>query len=503
MRKWMVGVLGLALLAAAFWGMRSEASGIVELRVPQPGSSPLTFLLPEGAAKGTRPLVLVAHGFAGSTELMRSFAYPLVHAGYVVALWDFDGHGANPRGLSQGGDLLAGAEAAVAEAQRQGLAAPGKLAILGHSMGSGVALGYGLAYPQTQATIAISPVAAEVTHELPHNLLLMAGQSEPGFVNSARIRLDQAGGTGGDLAAGNARRLVVVPLVEHITILFSDQAHAEARAWLDGTFGVQPGAQDRPARLVYWYLLGLLGMALAVACLAPAAPLEEPDGTAGETAGESPAVPPARPLWLRLLALAAGALGATALLALYDLLLARFTGQPASGLFGMLVGGYLVVWFGLAGLLALLVLRPALAWPSWRTVGAGLLVLAGLWLGVIGLGGQVWLHAWLIAPRLALWPLGVVGMFPWFLAVGAAGAPANAWGRLGWWLANSVVVAGALVLALLLNAGLGFLVLILPLFPVMLGLHAAAAARQRSPWAFALSAAGLVSWMVLAVFPLS
>ncbi len=56
------------------------------------------------------------------------------------------GHGANPRPLpssTQGGSLVANAEAALAEAERRGLVAPGRVAILGHSMGSGVALEFG------------------------------------------------------------------------------------------------------------------------------------------------------------------------------------------------------------------------------------------------------------------------------------------------------------------------------------------------------------------------
>ena len=59
-----------------------------------------------------------------------------------------------------------------------------------------------------------------------------------------------------------------------------------------------------------------------------------------------------------------------------------------------------------------------------------------------------------------------------------------------------------MLLALRLSSGLGFLVLILPLFPLILGFHALAASRQRDPLAFALSAALFVSWMILAVFPL-
>jgi hypothetical protein len=50
---------------------------------------------------------------------------------------------------------------------------------------------------------------------------------------------------------------------------------------------------------------------------------------------------------------------------------------------------------------------------------------------------------------------------------------------------------------------LGFLFLILPLFPFMLGFHALAGGRQGSAWAFGLSGAMFMSWLVMAVFPLA
>jgi hypothetical protein len=53
-----------------------------------------------------------------------------------------------------------------------------------------------------------------------------------------------------------------------------------------------------------------------------------------------------------------------------------------------------------------------------------------------------------------------------------------------------------------LTEGVFFLALILPVFPLILGAHAAAAGRQRNAWAFGLSAALFASWALLAVFPL-
>jgi uncharacterized membrane protein YhhN len=70
-------------------------------------------------------------------------------------------------------------------------------------------------------------------------------------------------------------------------------------------------------------------------------------------------------------------------------------------------------------------------------------------------------------------------------------------------LAQTLIVVGAVLLALRLMPNLFFLVLVLPVFPLMLGIQALAAGRQRHAWAFGLSAALFIAWTLLAVFPLS
>ena len=108
----------------------------------------------------------------------------------------------------------------------------------------------------------------------------------------------------------------------------------------------------------------------------------------------------------------------------------------------------------------------------------------------------------LIPRRLILWPLGIVLTLPWFLAAGETVRGTGLGGRSGWWLAHTLVLAVALFLALQLSPGLGYLILILPMFPIIIGLHALAAAPHRGRWPFAISGALFVSWMLLAVFPL-
>jgi len=487
-RYWILSGIGLVLAILGVWQIWAAARGL-EITTVRDADPRLVVMAPEGVDPGSRPLVLIAHGFSGSTAIMRGFALTLAHAGYTTVLWDFQGHGTNPEPMpssTEGGSLQTTAEAALAEALARGYGDPERIAILGHSMGSGVAMAFGIDHPETAATIAVSPTGAKVTPELPRNLLLMAGSLEGRYVGNAEQLLETAGGTVGDHATGTARDLVVVPGVEHISILFSPTAHATARDWLDATFGAQPGAQDYADRRVLWYGLGALGALLLGAGLAP---------MVGEP---GPAmVKPRRPLWRRLAALAGGALVATSILWLVGL-----AGVELREMLGMLVGGYLLVWFGVAGVLGLLLLWVRPEGPTLRAVVGGLLAFAVLWLGAGLLAEWVWLPWLLIPRRLMLWPLGAVLTLPWFLAAGETVRGTGAGGRIGWWLVHTLVLAVALFLALQLSPDLGYLILILPMFPIITGLHALAAAPHRGSWPFAICGALFVSWMLLAVFPL-
>jgi pimeloyl-ACP methyl ester carboxylesterase len=486
---WGMGVVGLLAALLSAWQIWATAQGLEIAMIPST-EPPLTILTP-ATDRESRPLVLIGHGFAGSSVVMRGFGLTLAHAGYVVVLWDFDGHGANPRPFDgQLDHLIATAEAALAEARARGLGGTGKVAILGHSMGSGVALAFGQLHPETGATIAVSPVSQAVTPVLPHNLLLLAGSLEAPFVRNAHQLLAEAGGPGGNPAAGTARGLFIVPGVEHMSILLSPAAHTAARDWLDVTFGPQPGRRVYTDWRALWYGLGLLGALLVAVSLAPL--VAEP-----RQADPAPASAPARPLWWRLAALGGGALGAT--LALW---LGGTAGLGLRNLLGLLVGGYMIIWFSIAGLFSLILLRVRPSLPSYRAVLGGVLAFAALWLGVGWMGGSVWLPWLLISRRLLLWPLGGALLLPWFLAAGGAVGGASSVGRFGWWLAHSFLLVGGVWLALRLSPELSFLGIILPLFPVILGFHALVTAPQRGSWPFALSGALFTSWLLLAVFPL-
>ncbi len=478
--------LGIILIGIAVWQIASAQKGLQVVYLHT--NPPVTIITPTGIPAASRPTVLIAHGFAGSAVLMRGFALTLAHAGFTTVSWDFEGHGANPAPFSLSSDstaLLTDAEAALATAASTGWIDTQRVAILGHSMGSGVALSYGVAHPATFATIAISPVPQSVNTILPHNLLLMAGSLEPQFVTNAETLFSMAGNAYGTLKDGSARQLAVIPNVEHISILFSPTAQATARSWLVGTFGAQPGATPYTDRRIVWFGVGIVGfLFLSAASL-------------NSFFAAQVSAPSSRPSWLRLAGLIGGGLGATLILWLVSL-----AGVNVSQLLGLLVGGYIIIWFGIAGLINLAISRPHLSRPGARELLMGLVGLAALWLGVGLLGNFVWLPWLLITRRLVLWIPASIITFPFFLSLGASARRSNLIGQLGWWLAQVVVIVGGLYLALSLTSALGFIFLILPVIPIMIGLQALALSPRHGAWAYGLSGAMFTAWLLLAVFPI-
>lgn len=321
----------------------------------------------------------------------------------------------------------------------------------------------------------------------------MAGSLEVGFIRNAEQRLIEAGGEGGDPAAGTARQLEIIQGVEHVSILFSPTAHQIARRWLDATFGEQPGARDYVDRRILWYGLGVIGFLILGISLQNWLALHN---VAVDQSERYPLPPPIRTgRWL--VACTGGVVLATLILWLLSGI-----GLGLRDLFGLLVGGYLMAWFGLAGVLSLLLAGYRPRWPHRAALLYGGLVFAILWIGVGLLGSYVWLPWLLIWKRLVLWFAGSLFLLPWFLAVGAALDGMTYIRQAASWVVHNLILIGGLLFALQLNSELSFIMIIMPLFPLMLGLHAVTICPQRGGWAFSLSGAMFTSWIILTVFPL-
>ncbi len=482
-KDWVWGMIGILLFALSAWQINQASQGLVTTKLPSKNTT-VTRIHPDIPEIDTRPVVMIGHGLAGSGVIMRSFAFTLAHAGYDTLLWDFAGHGANPNPL-RSEDLLADVEEAVNALKSKRSIPDGRKAILGHSMGSGVALDYGTEYPGTNGTVAVSPVYRQVTGKLPKNLLLMAGANEPRFLATAQDMLLDAGGENTATDLGRGRKLVVIPLVEHVSILFAPAAHQAARRWLDGIFGEQPDSRSYKDARIGWYLAAVCGSLIALIAFSPFC------------TRNSRTIPTKLPLPRRIAALAAGVAGATLFFWIGDLVNVNL-----NGIFGISVGGALLLWLAIAGLIALALLNFKIDLPSKQEIAASSVVFGALWISVGLLGQLVWVQWVLIPQRLVVWLLGVIVTLPWFLAISESSLPASKpqWGI--WWLLDCVLLIGGLLILLRLLPEYTFLLLLLPIVPAIIGLHTLATIPYRQRWSFTLSGAFFLSWVIAAIFPL-
>lgn len=480
-RRRLMVVVACLLIIGLSWGMVWRAQAGLVVRPFAHDGIPMRVIMP--AAAHSAPGVIIAHGFSGSQQLMQGFAYTLAHAGYATLLFDFDGHAANPAPLAREGSLAANLDAAYAAlAGREGIDHR-RVALLGHSMGSGAVMAAGIKdADRYQATIAVSPTDAAVTAAVPRNLLLQAGQLEPQFAANATDLLARAGGAAVGFSDGRARSFQRVPGVEHITILFSPMAHRGVVSWLGQTFGPQPASDYTDMRMV-WYLVQLTAWLVLVTAVTPL--LRFPQTTA---------VPPRPTLW-RLAGLLLVPLVATAVLALANQVI------PLVELGGVLIAGALGLWFLLAGLVWLAgSVRP---WPpAGRGILWGLAIFAFLWLAFGLMAQVVWLPWFLIPARLGRWPLLALAFFPWLLAAGQAQRGASTGQRVFCWFQQCVIAVGGLIAAVWLVPSLFFLVLVLPVLPIFLGIMAVVGGAVDDPWAYGLGNALFFAWLMMALFPL-
>jgi hypothetical protein len=166
------------------------------------------------------------------------------------------------------------------------------------------------------------------------------------------------------------------------------------------------------------------------------------------------------------------------------------------------VGGAVGIWFFLAGIVWLSVLF-CLPRPTVKAVGLGVALFVLFWIAFGAIAQLVWLQWWLIPVRLRLWPLLSLACFPWFFASGIAQQGVGKVKRVGWWLGQSMALVGGFVLVLYLVPELGFIFLLLPLFPPLMAIFSLSATLLNEVWGYALGSALFFGWMIAAAFPLS
>ncbi|MBD3886072.1 hypothetical protein IFO70_30715 [Phormidium tenue FACHB-886] len=91
----------------------------------------------------------------------------------------------------------------------------------------------------------------------------------------------------------------------------------------------------------------------------------------------------------------------------------------------------------------------------------------------------------------------------WFLASGIVQQNIGAGKRVLWWLAQSVILIGGFGLTLNFLPQLGFMFLLLPLFPPLIGILSLVASLLNQAWVYAIGSALFFGWLLAAGFPLS
>lgn len=282
--RFIVAILAAVAIVAGILGLHRAADGLRITRTSI-GETPVTIFQPQ--ARAPAPVVVVAHGFAGSQQLMQPFAETLARNGYIAVTFDFLGHGRNPAPMR--GDITEGEAITSALLRELGQVATlvrslpdndGRLAVLGHSMASDIVVRFAMATPEIQATVAVSVFSPAVTSTSPRNLLVIVGALEPSMLTNEGFRIVNlaaggnavAGETYGNFADGTARRLVLAPGVEHIGVLYSRDSMEQSLQWMNAAFGrQQTGFVDSRGRWLALVFVGLVTLAWPLSALLPAA----------------------------------------------------------------------------------------------------------------------------------------------------------------------------------------------------------------------------------------
>lgn len=408
--RWAIAIMALMAVAIGLFELRSASDGLRITRTVI-GETPVTVYQPE--EKAAAPVVIIAHGFAGSQQLMQPFAETLARNGYIAVTFDFLGHGRNP--VPMQGDVTEGRAITSALLEELGHivsyaktmpGSDGRIAVVGHSMASDIVIRFAVANPEVQATVAVSVFSPVVTAANPHNLLVIVGSLEPSMLRNEGLRIvglsagtnAVAGETYGNFADGTARRLVLALGVEHIGVLYSHDSLSESLQWMNAAFSRrQAGFIDSRGRWLGLVFLGVIALAWPLSSLLPAA-TEVP---AGASLSWKPMI-----------------ITAIVPAILTPLILWR---MPTDFL-PILLGDYLTLHFLLYAALTLALLlvwrgrhRPAAA--SWKAIFAAAAAVTVYNIAAFGLPIDTYVFSFLpIPPRLPLIAAIACGTLPYFMA---------------------------------------------------------------------------------------
>ncbi len=531
-RALLVATVALLVIGTALAHLERAASGldVQSLRI---GSAPVTVFRQSAsaglAADGSAPVVLIAHGFAGSQQLMQPLATTLAHSGFTAVTFDFPGHGRNVAPMRGGlADTDASLRTLLASMQEMGdyaaqlAGSRGRYAVIGHSMASDIVVRHAQAHAEVEATVALSLFApsinAQTPPDSPRNLLVIDGALEPGVMATEALRVlapgEAAGAvarafatTYGDFRQGTARRAFLSPGVEHIGVLYSSATLEATLDWLSEAFGrpmTGPAFIDERGLWLGLLIAGLVLLAWPLSLV-----------LARFALGSGPAVSSTQDevvshRWI-------GWRGAAMLVIAPAVLTPLILWPVPTHFLPILLGDYLMVHCALYGVLTGIglvlagrLLRRPVSGRAPRSVltrRVAVVFLATAY-ALLALGLPLDRYAFNLWPEPARLPLVLAllaGTLPWFLAdewlTRARGAPRGAY------VASKLAFLVSLVLAIALDPQrLFFLVIIVPLILLLFVIHGLysrwIAQSTGQPTIAAVANAVVFAWFIAVTFPL-
>ena len=266
-------LLSLMAIVSSCWGLMGARRGVT-MEPVRVGEIPATIFRPSGAPNGS--VALIAHGFAGSQQLMQPMAMTLAHSGYTSVTFDFAGHGRNARPMRGGvKDMQESTRTLTAEIEQmtelaRGLSGGKPIALVGHSMAADLITQFAMDRTDIGAVAALSVFGAGITREQPRNLIVITGEWEPAMLTQAAARIAGLAADGparervtyGDFEQGTARRYVLAEGAEHIGVIYSRDGLMQTRDWLNSAFGqTMAGAIDSRGKWLALLFAGLLALA--------------------------------------------------------------------------------------------------------------------------------------------------------------------------------------------------------------------------------------------------
>lgn len=476
----LAGVIALAVLTLE---RRTAGLSVEHITVD---TTPVTLYRP--AASAPAPLVVVAHGFGGSRQMMDQLAITLGRAGFVVANFDFPGHGRNPTPMSADIDSLDGttkqlvavtAEVMTAIAARADVQGP--VSLVGHSMATDVIVRAAALRDDIGAVAAISMYSEAVTASHPRALIVVSGATEGHLRQAALTTLQQIAPDateGTTVTEGDVtRRAVVAPWVGHVGVLYSSTTLDEISRWLIERTGHGSAPRlDTTGWVAGVLLLSLVIIAWPLARLIP------------QRAQHVAPAPARRGFWRALL---------VPVPVVIVVALAVSNSGVSDASFAPLIA-FFAAW-GLSQLVWLRATGRAIRPPE--TLASLLLLAWGL--GVFALALDRYAAAFLpLGERLPLLMVLLLGTVPLMLADANLVACQPWWRRL---LARLALIAAlfAVMASAPQSLGLNFTVLpVLLLFFVVYGTFARLIERRRGPGSASAGSALALAWALAASTPL-